>query len=98
MYQIVPYVARDLIHPGPERRSRLVTAPVLEHAVKRVLDHVFTTGRIRGQSIEEIEQRHVVTLEELTQRLDFVIADAEHQLLVGHCVAHRNVVTFSVHR
>lgn len=75
--------AREVIHPGREAAFVAVGVAVFQHALKHRLRDVLGSGAVAGEFHEEAEKRAVVAFEEFAERVEFAVADGEHQGMVG---------------
>ena len=77
---------REVIHPRGEAAVIAIRVTVLQHALKHGLGDVFSRRPVAGQLHEKAKQRSVMALEEFTQRIEFAVADGEHQRMIGAAV------------
>jgi cyclase len=76
----------QMVHPGGEAAIVAIGVAVLEHPLKDDLGDILGRGAIAGELCEKAEQRAVVALEEFAERIEFAIADGEHERMVGALV------------
>jgi hypothetical protein len=75
--------AGEMIHPGGEAAVVAVGVAVFEHPLENGLGDVFGGGVLAGEFDQKTEERAVVALEEFAERVEFAVADGEHQGVVG---------------
>lgn len=78
--------AGEVIHPGAEAAVVAVGVAVFQHPLENDLRDVFGRGAVAGKLVEEAEERTVVTLEKLAERIEVAVADGEHQVVVGSLI------------
>ena len=76
-------VAGEAIHPGGETAVVAVGVAVFQHALEDGLRDVFGGGAVAGVFDEETKERAVVALEEFAERIEFAVADGEHERVIG---------------
>lgn len=75
--------AREVIHPGGEVAFVAIGVPVFQDALENDLSDVLGGVAIPRDLGQEAEERTVVAFEEFAKRVEFAIADGEHQFMVG---------------
>ena len=75
--------AGEMIHPGGEAAVVAVGVAVFEHPLKHGLRDILGRGTIAGVFREKAEKLAVVALEEFAERVEFAIADCEHERVIG---------------
>lgn len=75
--------AGEGIHPRGETAVVAVGVAVFEHPLEDGLRDVFGGGVLTGVFHEKTEERSVVALEEFAERVEFAVADGEHESVVG---------------
>ncbi len=73
----------EVIHPGAETAVVAVGVAVFEHPLEDGLCDVLGRRALTGEFNEKAEERAVVAFEEFPERVQFAIADGEHQDVVG---------------
>ena len=74
--------ARQVVHPGGEAAIIPVRVTVLQHALEDRLRDVLGRRPVSRQLDEEAEERPVMALEQLAQRVQLAVPDGEHQGVV----------------
>ena len=74
--------AGEMIHPGGEAAIVAVGMPVLEHPLKNDLGNILSRGAVTDELGKKSEERPVMALEQFAQRIQFPVADREHQFMV----------------
>lgn len=75
--------AGEVIHPGRETAVVAIGVAVFEHPLEDGLGDVFGGGAVAGEFHEETEEGAMVALEEFAERVEFAVADGEHQGVIG---------------
>ena len=75
--------AREVIHPGGEAAVVAVGVAVFEHPLENRLREVLGDGALAGEFDEKAEERAVMALEQLPERVELAVADGQHQGVVG---------------
>ncbi len=75
--------AGEVIHPRGETAVVAVGVAVFEHPLEDGLRDVFGGGVLTGVFHEKTEEGSVVALEEFAERVEFAVADGEHESVVG---------------
>lgn len=74
---------REVVHPSGERPVIAVRVAVLQHALEDDLGDIFACGAVARELHEKAEERAVVALEELSERVELAVTDGQHQGVVG---------------
>jgi hypothetical protein len=72
----------EVIHPGTETAVVAVGVAVFEHPLEDGLCDVLGRRALTGEFHEKAEERAVVAFEEFPERVQFAIADGEHEGVV----------------
>ena len=75
--------AREVIHPRGEAAVVAIRVAVFEHPLKHRLRDVLGRRAIAGEFHQKSEERSVVALEEFAERIEFAVADGEHERVIG---------------
>ena len=75
--------ARKVIHPGGEAAIVAVGVAVFEHPLKDGLRDVLRRGVVARQLHQKPEERAVVALEQFAERVEFAVADGEHERVIS---------------
>jgi hypothetical protein len=74
--------ARQVVHPRGKTSVIAIGMPVLQHALENRLRDIFGGAAMAGELYEEAKKRTVMTFEKLTERVEFTIANGEHEVVV----------------
>ena len=75
--------AGEVIHPGGEAAVVAIGVAVFEHPLKNGLRDVLGSGALAGEFYEEAKEWAVVAFEENAKRIEFAVADGEHEIVIG---------------